>query len=113
MLDKILNKFSKISWNKLTFQQRWQYYEIQARIEWVLTLEYFLSLRGKIKKEIQNNYTTKTEEEITESIIEYDAYDSVDYKGFTLWKEALNPLIQEYVKQQIKNIEKHTLKLEL
>lgn len=113
MLDKILNKFSKISWNKLSFQERWEYYETQARIENALTLQYFLYSREKIKKEIQNNYTTKTEEEIIESIVQYDAYNSVDYKGYTLWKENLNPLIQEYVKQQIKNIEKHTLKLEL
>ena len=113
MLDNIIKKVDKINYNKLKPYQRSQYFSLKNRIEWLLTLQFFLSLRQKIKKEVAENYLNKTTEEIVNSIVVYDGYGSIDYKNIFIWQESLQPLIDEYVKQQIQKIESHTLKLEL
>lgn len=114
MLDKIIEKADKINYNKLKPYQRSQYFSLKNRIEWLLTLQFFLSLRQKIKKEVTENYSTKTSQQLvdTEFVI-YDAYGFIDYKGYTLYNLALQPLIESYVWKQIFEIESNTLKLDL
>jgi len=67
-------------------------------------------LREKIKKEVKENYVTKTKEQILESIVEYDEYNSIDFENQILWKSDLEPLIKKYIQQQINKIENNTLK---
>ena len=113
MLDNIIKKVDKINYNKLKPYQRSQYFSLKNRIEWSLTLQFFLSLRQKIKKEVRDNYLNKTEEEIANSIVVCDDYEFINYKTGYIFKTDLQPLINEYVKQQIQKIENYTLKLEL
>lgn len=113
MLDKIIKKVDKINYNKLKPYQRSEYFQLKNRIERLLTLQFFLSLRQKIKKEVTENYLNKTQEEIVNSIVIYDEYGFIDYKRYTIYNLALQPLIESYVKQQIQEIENNTLKLEL
>lgn len=113
MLDNIIKKVDKINYNKLKGYQKSEYFNLKNRIEWLLTLQFFLSLRQKIKKEVTENYLNKTTEEIINLVVTYDGYGSIEYKGIYIWESDLQPLIEEYVKQQIQKIENHTLKLEL
>ena len=57
--------------------------------------------------------TFKTKEQILESIVEYDNYDSIDFENTFIWKKDLEPLIENYIQQQINKIESNTLELTL
>ena len=70
-------------------------------------------MREKIKKEVQESYVNKSKEQILHSIVKYDDYGSIDFEGNSIWKEHLEPLIENYIQQQINKIENNTLKLEL
>ena len=107
-LDKIIKQFEKIKYKKLDFRQRSDYFRLQNRIEWLLTLQFFLSLREKIKKEVQERYFETTDFEI----VSYDEYGFIEYKGYHLYNEELQPLVDNYIKKVITEIESNTLKLE-
>jgi hypothetical protein len=106
--NKQSKKLSKMSW----LQQR-KYFELGSRIDYLYTLLFFLSLRQKIKKEVQENYVTKTKEQILESIVEYDRYGTIEFEKEYIFKSDLEPLIESYIQKQIDKIESYTLKLAL
>jgi hypothetical protein len=112
-LDKIIHKVAKINFKKLGYLQRQEYYNLENRIEWLLTLEFFLSLRKKIKKQVSENYINSSIEQISNSIVTCNDYGFVEYKGEWLYTHILTALIEQYVKKQFKTIESNTLKLEL
>jgi hypothetical protein len=112
-LDKIRLKINKIKAKKLDYSQRQEYYNLESRIEWLLNLEFFLSLREKIKKQVSENYIDSSIEQISSSIITCNDYGFVDYKDEWLCINTLTELIEGYVKCQFKNIESNTLKIEL
>ena len=114
MLEDIIKTVDKINYKKLKRYQRSEYLSLKNRIEWLLTLQFFLNfLREKIKKEVAENYLNKTTEEIVDSIVVYDDYGFLDYKRHSIYNLTLQPLIESYVKQQVQKIENNTLKLEL
>jgi hypothetical protein len=113
MLDNIIKKVDKINYSKLKGYQRTKYFQLINRIEWLLTLQFFLSLRQKIKTEVKENYQNKTAKEIAKSIVVYDEYRSVEYKNNYIFDTQLQPLINDYVNKQIFEVEKHNLKLNL
>jgi hypothetical protein len=112
-IQKAVNFRSKQKLNKMSWVQKNNYFHLGNRIDYLYSLFYFLSLREKIKKEVQNNYTFKTKEQILESIVEYDNYDSIDFENTFIWKKDLEPLIENYIQQQINKIESNTLELTL
>lgn len=99
--------------NKLTLSQKSDYFNLGDRIDYLYLQYYFLSLREKIKKEVRENYTFKSREEILESIVQYGEYESIDFENSFIWKKDLEPLIENYIQQQINKIESNTLKLAL
>ena len=115
ILQKAVDSQSKQAKNlsKLSWVQKNDYFQLGDRIDYLYLQFYFLSLREKIKKEVQNNYIFKTKEQILESIVEYDSYESIDFENTFIWKKDLEPLIGNYIQQQINKIESNTLKLEL
>jgi hypothetical protein len=113
ILQKAVNFRSKQKLKKLTWVQKNDYFQLGNRIDYLYLQFYFLSLRQKIKKEVQNNYTFKTKQQILESIVEYDGYGSLDFENTFIWKKDLEPLIENYIQQQINKIESNTLELTL
>jgi hypothetical protein len=113
ILQKAVNFRSKQKLNKMSWVQKSNYFSLNNRIDFLYLQFYFLSLREKIKKEVQNNYTFKTKQQILESIVEYDGYDSIDFENTFIWKKDLEPLIENYIQQQINKIESNTLELAL
>jgi hypothetical protein len=107
-VDSLPKNLAKLSWI-----QKNDYFQLQDRIYYLYLLFYFLSLREKIKKEVQESYVNKSKEQILHSIVNYDDYGSIDFEGNSIWKEHLEPLIENYIQQQINKIENNTLKLEL
>jgi hypothetical protein len=107
-VDSLPKNLAKLSWI-----QKNDYLQLQDRIYYLYLLYYFLSLREKIKKEVQESYVNKSKEQILESIVVYDDYGSIDFEGNSIWQEHLEPLIENYIQQQINKIENNTLKLEL
>jgi len=112
-LQKAVDYQSKQKLSKMSWIQKNNYFQLQDRIYYLYLLFYFLSLREKIKKEVRENYVTKTKEQILHSIVKYDGYGSIDFEGNSIWQEHLEPLIEGYIQQQINKIENNTLKLEL
>jgi mannosyltransferase OCH1-like enzyme len=106
------NKQSK-QLSKMSWLQKYKYFELGRRINYLYTLLFFLSLRQKIKKEVQENYVTKTKEQILESIVEYDRHGIIEFEGQYIFKSDLEPLIESYIQKQIDKIESYTLKLAL
>jgi hypothetical protein len=113
MLDNIIKKVDKINLKKLVGYQKTRYFQVKEKIEYLICLQFFLSLRQKIKKEVAENYQNKTAKEIAKSIVVYDAYRSVEYKNNYIFDTQLQPLINDYVNKQIFEVEKHNLKLNL
>lgn len=107
-VDSLPKNLAKLSWI-----QKNDYFQLLDRIYYLYLLYYFLSLREKIKKEVQESYVNKSKEQILESIVVYDDYGSIDFEGNSIWQEHLEPLIENYIQQQINKIENNTLKLEL
>jgi hypothetical protein len=107
-VDSLPKNLAKLSWI-----QKNDYLQLQDRIYYLYLLFYFLSLREKIKKEVQESYVNKSKEQILHSIVKYDDYGSIDFEGNSIWQEHLEPLIENYIQQQINKIENNTLKLEL
>ena len=107
-VDSLPKNLAKLSWI-----QKNDYFQLQDRIYYLYLLYYFLSLREKIKKEVQESYVNKSKEQILHSIVKYDGYGSINFEGNNIWKEHLEPLIENYIQQQINKIENNTLKLEL
>lgn len=93
-------KLRKMSWT-----QKQDYFDFDSRIYRLYLLLFYLSLRGKIKEQVQGNEEIK--------IVEYDGYDTVDFQGQILHKQDLQPLIDGYIKYQTDLINNHTLKLDL
>jgi hypothetical protein len=112
ILQKVVDSQPK-NLSKLSWVQKNRYFSLNNRIDYLYLQFYFLSLREKIKKEVQNNYTFKTKQQILESIVEYDSYESIDFENTFIWKRDLEPLIENYIQQQINKIESNTLELAL
>jgi hypothetical protein len=113
-LDKIIDKVAKINYKKLKQSQIQDYCSLKNRLTCNLSMQYFLNvLREKIKKQVSENYTDSSTEQISSSIITYNDYGFVEYKGEWLYTHILKELIEEYVKQQFTKIENNNLKLEL
>jgi hypothetical protein len=107
-VDSLPKNLAKLSW-----VQKCDYFNLKDRIYSLYLLFYFLSLREKIKKEVQESYINKSKEQILHSIVKYDGYGSIDFENQFIWQENLEPLIENYIQQQINKIENNTLKLEL
>ena len=112
--DKLIEKWCEV-WNtkvspKASWFEREKRYRKLYRLEYLITLSYFLSLRQKIKTEVQQNYNNLN---YTYNIIEYDEYGFFEIDCVNSHKLILQPLIDEYIKKVTTEIENNTLKLAL
>lgn len=103
LMNTKLNK--KSSW-----YQREKHYQKIDRVEYLITVSYFLYLRQKIKTEVQQNYNNL---DYKFNIITYDDYGFYELDCVNLQQHILQPLIDEYIKRVTKEIESNSLKLEL
>jgi hypothetical protein len=106
--SKLIGKLHKLSWS-----QRNDYFDLRNRIDYLYLIYFYLSLRPKIKKEVRENYLNKSREDILESILTYDEFEMIDFEYTFLTKQSLEPLIKNYIQQQINKIESKTLELAL
>ena len=112
-LQKAVDYQKKQTLSKMSWVQKSDYFELDNRINYLYLLYYFLSLREKIKKEVQESYVNKSKEQILHSIVKYDDYGSIYFENQVIWQEDLEPLIKNCIQQQINKIENNTLKLTL
>lgn len=93
--------------------ERQEYWDLGHRVDRLYAVAYFLQLREKIKKEVDDNYLIKDREQLSNSIVEYCDYGSIDFGYESVFDFDLQPMIEEYVNYLVDKIESHTLKLEL
>lgn len=93
---------------KLSSQEKQEYYIFESRMENLWALKLFLNLRREIKKHILENYSTL---EILEFKPNYCDFGFAQLEGIDVSEHLLQPLIDEYVKKLIFEIESKTLDL--
>lgn len=112
--DKLITYWCKLIDIKLDKNAIWternNHYHLIERVEYLITLSYFLSLREKIKKEIQSNYHNL---DYIPIFVEYDEYGFFEIDCVNSHKLILQPLIEEYINKVKKEIENNNLTLEL
>lgn len=112
--EKLIEKWcdlinTKLSKNLSWYERNKHYSEIE-RLEYLITVSFFLSLREKIKTEVQQNYNKL---DYKYNTITYDDYNFFELDCVNLQESILQPLIDEYIKKVTTEIENNTLKLEL
>ena len=113
ILYHTIDKQQSVKLSNLNWAQIRDYYDLNERIDKLFTLACFLSLRGKIKKTVNENYLTLSHTEIANSIVKYEENGFIEYENRDIYEGYLQPLIESYVKKLFIQIENHTLKLEL
>lgn len=107
-LFNIEAEVSSINLRKLNSRQICEYYSVVSRIDRLFALKLFLSLRKEIGKHVYENYLGTVDFKIN-----YCEYRIIEFESVSIHESDLNPLISEYVKKIIGEIESNTLKLEL
>jgi hypothetical protein len=111
--EKLIEKWCDL-WNTVGSQKTWveknNWRLTIDKLEYLITLSYFLSLRRKIKKEVQENYNNL---DYQYNFISYDEYGFFELDCVNLEKRVLQPLIDKYIKKVVVEIESNSLKLEL
>lgn len=108
-MKKLFDYLEKIEQKiRVTKTSRNTLYQCKDRIEYLITLAYFLSLRKKIRKEVQENYVNI---EQMNPIIQYDDYGFIEVENFDVYNLCLQPMIDEHIKKVVTEIENQTLEL--
>lgn len=87
----------------------------EERIDNLITLYYFLSLRPLIHEAVGAMYLDNSEEYISNSIVAYDSHGALDIEigkeEFTIWRQDLDPLIYCYIVKVFNEISSNTISL--
>lgn len=116
VIENIIKTHNKINLKKLTWSEKSDYFYNSDRINKIIAYHYFSSFRGVIDKKVSEMYLDSSIEDISNSIIFFDI-NCVN--SFHIGRELcyvgdweVLPLVTNYVKKKVVEIENKTLSLE-
>lgn len=113
--DAITKQFKDVKKLKtMSYTDKRTYFDTANRLDYLVTLFYFLTLKPTIKKLVLENYLTLEPEQLITLIVSYEnSLLDVEFGKHvvSVYDGDLNPLILQYIKDVVNEIESKTLTL--